>query len=125
MGELTAHSPKSMVHLYNNETIFERQIRLLQEAGITTVVVTTGPYPEMLKEVCAKPCFSNMTFYFPHNEKYDQTNYIYSMYQARDYLDDDIIMMHGDLVFDREILTSLIKDKRSDVCLINKFKALP
>lgn len=125
MGELTAHSPKSMVHLYNNETIFERQIRLLQEAGITTVVVTTGPYPEMLKEVCTKPCFSNMTFYFPHNEKYDQTNYIYSMYQARDYLDDDIIMMHGDLVFDREILTSLIKDKRSDVCLINKFKALP
>ena len=125
MGELTAHSPKSMVHLYNNETIFERQIRLLQEAGITTVVVTTGPYPEMLKEVCAKPCFSNMTFYFPHNEKYDQTNYIYSMHQARDYLDDDIIMMHGDLVFDREILTSLIKDKRSDVCLINKFKALP
>ena len=125
MGELTAHSPKSMVHLYNNETIFERQIRLLQEAGITTVVVTTGPYPEMLKEVCAKLCFSNMTFYFPHNEKYDQTNYIYSMHQARDYLDDDIIMMHGDLVFDREILTSLIKDKRSDVCLINKFKALP
>ena len=125
MGELTAHSPKSMVHLYNNETIFERQIRLLQEAGITTVVVTTGPYPEMLKEVCAKPCFSNMTFYFPHNEKYDQTNYIYSMYQARDYLDDDIIMMHGDLVFDREILTSIIKDNRSDICLINKFKALP
>ena len=125
MGELTAHSPKSMVHLYNDETIFERQIRLIQEAGIKEVVVTTGPYPEMLKEVCAKPCFQNMKFYFPHNEVYDQTNYIYSMYKAREYLDDDIIMMHGDLVFDREILSSLIRDKRSDICLINKFKALP
>ena len=125
MGELTAHSPKSMVHLYNDETIFERQIRLIQEAGIKEVVITTGPYPEMLKDICAKPCYQNMKFYFPHNEKYDQTNYIYSMYKAREYLNDDIIMMHGDLVFDREILSSLIKDKKSDICLINKFKALP
>lgn len=125
MGELTAHSPKSMVHLYNDETIFERQIRLIQEAGIKEVIVTTGPYPEMLKDICAKPCYQNMKFYFPHNEKYDHSNYIYSMYKAREYLDDDIIMMHGDLVFDREILPSLLKDKKEDICLINKFKALP
>lgn len=125
MGELTAHAPKSMVHLYNGETIFERQIRLLQEAGIKEVIITTGPYPEMLKEICAKPCYQNMIFHFPHNEIYDASNYIYSMYKAREYLDDDILMMHGDLVFDREILSSLIRDKRSDICLINKFKALP
>ena len=125
MGELTAHAPKSMVHLYNGETIFERQIRLLQEAGIKEVIITTGPYPEMLKEICAKPCYQNMIFHFPHNEIYDASNYIYSMYKAREYLNDDILMMHGDLVFDREILSSLIKDKRSDICLINKFKALP
>lgn len=125
MGELTAHSPKSMVHLYNDETIFERQIRLLQEAGIREVVITTGPYPEMLKEVCNKPCYNNMTFYFPHNEKYDQTNYIYSMYQAREYLDDDFLMMHGDLVFDRDIISSMLKDKRNNLCLINKMKELP
>ena len=125
MGELTAHAPKSMVHLYNGETIFERQIRLLQEAGIKEVIITTGPYPEMLKEICAKPCYKNMIFHFPHNEIYDASNYIYSMYKAREYFDDDILMMHGDLVFDREILSSLIKDKRSDICLINKSKALP
>ena len=125
MGELTAHCPKSMVHLYNDETIFERQIRLLQEAGITEVVITTGPYPEMLKDICAKPCYKNMHFEFPHNEIYDASNYIYSMYKARDLLNDDILMMHGDLVFDRSLIPSLLKNKEPNTCLINKYKPLP
>lgn len=125
MGELTAHCPKSMVHLYNDETIFERQIRLLQEAGITEVVITTGPYPEMLKDICAKPCYRNMHFVFPHNEIYDASNYIYSMYKAREYLNDDILIMHGDLVFDRKLIPSLLKNREPNTCLINKYKPLP
>lgn len=125
MGELTAHCPKSMVHLYNDETIFERQIRLLQEAGITEVVITTGPYSEMLKDICAKPCYRNMHFVFPHNEIYDASNYIYSMYKAREYLNDDILMMHGDLVFDRKLIPSLLKNREPNTCLINKYKPLP
>lgn len=125
MGALTAHAPKSMAHLYNDETIFERQIRLIQEAGIREVVITTGPYPEMIKEVCNKECFQNMHFVFSYNEKYDQTNYIYSMYNAREYLNDDVIMMHGDLVFDRTLIPSMLKNKKNDLCLINKIKALP
>ena len=125
MLELTAHCPKSMVHLYNDETIFERQIRLLQEAGVKEVIITTGPYPEMLKDICNKPRYSNMHFEFPHNEIYDTSNYIYSMYKAKDLLDDDILMMHGDLVFDRSLIPALLKDPRKDLCLINKYKALP
>lgn len=125
MGELTKNCPKSMVYLYNDETIFERQIRLLQEAGIKEVIITTGPYPELLKEVCNKKCYENMTFIFPHNEIYDASNYIYSMYKAREYLDDDILMLHGDLVFDRTLIPSLLKNKKEDICLINKHKALP
>jgi alcohol dehydrogenase class IV len=125
MMELTANNPKSMVHLYNDETIFERQIRLLQEAGITEVVITTGPYPEMLKNICNKPCYRNMHFVYPHNEIFDASNYIYSMYKAREYLDDDILMMHGDLVFDRTLIPSLLNNKEPNTCLINKYKSLP
>ena len=125
MLELTAHAPKSMVHLYNDETIFERQIRLLKEAGIKEIIITTGPYPEMLKAICNKPIFSDLKFYYPHNEIYDASNYIYSMYKAKDYLDDDILLMHGDLVFDRTLIPSILKNKNKNTCLINKYKPLP
>lgn len=125
MMELTQNNPKSMVHLYNDETIFERQIRLLQEAGITEIVITTGPYPEMLKNICSKPCYRDMHFVFSHNEIFDTSNYIYSMYKAIEYLDDDILMMHGDLVFDRTLIPNLLKNPKPNACLINKFKPLP
>ena len=34
MGELTRNKHKSMIKLYNGETILERQIRILNEYGI-------------------------------------------------------------------------------------------
>ena len=47
-------------------------------------------------------------FTFVKNPIYDQTNYIYSIYCAREYLDDDIILMHGDLVFENEVFDRVI-----------------
>ena len=47
------------------------------------------------------------------------------MYKAREYLDDDILMMHGDLVFDRTLIPSLLANKEPNTCLINKYKPLP
>ena len=79
----------------------------------------------MLKEICNKPIFSDLKFYYPHNEIFDASNYIYSMYKAKDYLDDDILMMHGDLVFDRTLIPSILKNKNKNTCLINKYKPLP
>ena len=42
------------------------------------------------------------------NPIYDQTNYIYSIYCAREYLDDDIILIHGDLVFEHEVFDKVL-----------------
>ena len=42
------------------------------------------------------------------NPLYDTTNYIYSIYCAREYLDDDIILMHGDLVFENEVFDRVV-----------------
>ena len=44
-----------------------------------------------------------MSFTFVENPIYDKTNYIYSMYLAREYLKDDILLLHGDLVFDKKL----------------------
>ena len=45
---------------------------------------------------------------FVKNPIYDKTNYIYSIFCARDYLDDDILLMHGDLVFENEVLDRVL-----------------
>ena len=99
MKNMTEDKPKCMVKLYNDETIFERQIRILSECGIKEIIVTTGPYEEMLKDIGKK--YSNIIFTFIPNKEYKTTNYIVSMNNAYDFLDDDILLLHGDLVFNK------------------------
>ncbi|MBQ8163606.1 MAG: iron-containing alcohol dehydrogenase [Clostridia bacterium] len=125
MGALTANNPKSMVKLANGETIFERQIRVLSENGIKEFVITSGPYEEQLVAVTKKKAYSDCTFTFVKNPIYDKSNYIYSLYLAKDKLDDDFLMLHGDLVFNGGIVEKILSDKNPSTCLINKKKVLP
>ncbi len=125
MGEFTEHNHKSMAVLKNGETIFARQIRLLSACGIRDFIVTTGPFQEQLKQTAARPDFRGLRFTFVENPIYDKTNYIYSMYRARDLLDDDMILLHGDLVFNRRFVEEILADSRPNLGAVNMEKALP
>lgn len=121
MGDITKSHPKCMTPLLNHETIFGRQIRILSECGITEFVVTTGPFPEQLYSV-AKP-FEEKGCHFEwvQNPIFDKSNYIQSCYYARDYLyNQDLITLHGDLVFNKKLVEMVLKNKFSSLCLINK-----
>ncbi len=123
MGEFTKTHHKSMAILKNSESILERQIRILGDCGITEFVITTGPFKEQIEHVCQK--FDKYKFNFVENPIYDKTNYIYSMWLAKNYLNDDFLMLHGDLVFNEELVQEVLEDSRGSVCLINEEKRLP
>lgn len=109
MGKLTEQYPKCMIKIYKNETILSRQLKLLVGAGITEIIMTTGAFADKLQEYCG---FLDLpiNYRFVYNEKYAQTNYIYSIYCASEWLkDDDVILMHGDLVFEAQILKGMIE----------------
>lgn len=123
MGEFTKTHHKSMAHLKDDETIFHRQIRLLSAEGIQDFIVTTGPFEEQLKAVAAD--FPHLNFTFVRNDIYDKTNYIYSMYLAREYMDDDLVFLHGDLVFNRKLIHDVLNCGDANVGTVNFTKELP
>lgn len=123
MGDETKTHHKSMTLLKNGETIFHRQLRLLIAEGVKDFIITTGPFEEQLKAEAAR--FPEATFTFVRNEIYDKTNYIYSMYLARDYIDDDILFLHGDLVFNRKLVHDVIHSPERSTATVNFQKALP
>ena len=94
MEDFTKHNHKSMARLKDGETIFHRQLRLLSAEGIKDFIVTTGPFEDQLKAEAAD--FPELNFTFVRNEIFDKTNYIYSMYLAREYMQDDLLFLHGD-----------------------------
>lgn len=123
LGKLTENNPKSLVKLDNGETIFHRQLRVLSSCGLKDFVITTGPFPEQIKKVTEE--FTDCHFEFVHSDKYATTNYIYSMYLAKDLFDDDFITLHGDLVFNKELVEMVLKDKHPSTCLFNPDLPLP
>ena len=123
MGAFTDTHHKSMSPLADGETIFHRQIRLLSAEGIRDFLVTTGPFEEQLKAEAAD--FPELNFTFVRNDIYDKTNYIYSMYLAKAHMDDDLVILHGDLVFNRALVHDVLCDSRPNLATVNFEKALP
>ena len=107
MGALTNSHPKCMTEISFKETILSRQLKLIADSGITEVVITTGYYDSVLVRYC-ESLELPLHFTFVKNPIYDKTNYIYSIYCARGHLDDDIILMHGDLVFENEVFDRVV-----------------
>lgn len=112
MGELTQHEPKCMTKLLNNETILERQLKQLVYFGIKDVVITTGYLDNKIIEHCNNLDLP-ISIKFVKNEIYKDTNYIYSLYCAKEHLDDDILLMHGDLVFEDSVLKQILLSENS------------
>ena len=109
MGVLTSNHPKCMTGISSRDTILSRQLRLLCEAGIQDVVITTGYEADTLKRYC-----QGLSYTFRYNPLFKETNYIYSIFLAREELrDDDILLMHGDLVFDSSVLEKVLEQGSS------------
>lgn len=108
MGVFTKEHPKCMTDISDTETILSRQLKLLVDAGIKEVVMTTGYFDKILMEYSKSLNFP-LEYTFIKNPIYDQSNYIYSIYCARNVLHgEDIVLMHGDLVFEFSVLQDML-----------------
>ena len=108
MGVLTKEHPKCMTEISYQETILSRQLKLLAKAGIEEVVMTTGLFDRILVNYCNSLDLP-LQIRFVKNPVYDKTNYIYSIYCAKEFLEDDVILMHGDLVFEETVLDDMLQ----------------
>ena len=123
MGILTSKHPKCMTEVSSQETILSRQLRMLSEVGIRQAVITTGPFAGTLMDYCHSLELP-IEITFVNNPDYRESNYIYSIYLAREYLDGDILLMHGDLVFENAVLDNLLAQEGSCMA-VSTTKPLP
>jgi phosphoenolpyruvate phosphomutase len=115
---LTRNIPKSLLRI-DSRTIIDIELEALKDAGVREVILTTGHEEEKLQEHLAQYS-KTFEFAFVQNELFDSTNYIYSMWLARDLIDDDMLLFHGDLLFDKSLLMRLVESGSENGVLINK-----
>ncbi len=110
--------PKALLPV-GNTTLIERQVALLHEAGITDIVVIVGYMSNSIKKVLGSKAK------YAHNPLYRTTQTLYSMWCARDYVAHrPMIMIMGDMLFDKRLLRRLLDDKCGTCFLMDGGAAL-
>lgn len=113
MGVLKSEHPKCMTEISPKQTILSRQLEQLYSYGVEDVVITTGLFDSVLMDYC-QDLDLPLHYTFVKNPKYENTNYIYSIYCAREYLtDEDILLIHGDMVFENVVLEKVLSNEQS------------
>lgn len=123
LKELTQDNNKCLVNLDDNTTILSKQIDTLLQVGIEDIIITTGYLQDnIINYINSK--YKNNNIKFVYNELYDSTNYIVSLERLIDLKFNDVVLMHGDLVFEKSVLFDIINSDTSSV-VIDSTKSLP
>jgi choline kinase len=105
--------PKSLSALPNGERILGRQIRLLKEAGIRTIHVVVGFKMTLIMEQFPE-------VFYCYNPAYYLTNTSKSLLCALRLLDDDVIWLNGDVVFDAAVLADVLAGPSENLVCVDK-----
>jgi len=120
---LTKAIPKALVKI-GEKPLLGHQLDSLIRYDILDVIITTGPFENKLKRYIERK-YSQIKVTYVKNPKYRTTNYIYSMWLTKDFIDDNIILLHGDLFFDGKLLRKLIEKESSNCVLVNRKRKPP
>ena len=124
MGVLTSEHPKCMTEITPKDTILSHQLRQLQDFGITEICVTTGAFADVLEKY-AESLDLPVHLTFVPNPRFRETNYIYSIYCAREELrGQELLLLHGDLVFENAALEKVLSSEAGCVA-VSSSRPLP
>lgn len=116
---LTNNKPKCMVE-YNNKPIIDYILETAEQCKIDNIAVVTGYKEDILTKY-----LENKSISFFHNKNYNTTNMVHTLFCAEQFLNDDLIISYADIIYEKNILESLINSENDFSVVIDKeWKAL-
>ena len=111
---LTNNTPKCLLKI-GERSLLQRSIDALISNGIKEIVIVTGYLHKQIEDF-VKQQYPNINISFIHNEVYDSTNNIYSLWLARPKADgEEILLLDSDLLYDPEIITRILSTNAENV----------
>ena len=122
MSPLTDNTHKTLLKV-NGEAIMDRIVSSLIQNGVNKIVIVTGYRSEELT-AHLRINFENVEFEFIHNDRYRETNNIFSLALAFDQisLDDDILLIESDLIYTPDVIERAITSPYDNVALVSAYK---
>lgn len=126
LGELTQNNTKCMVKV-NGVTLIERLLHQLESVSIpaplSRIVIVTGYEGQKLRNYIATLNIQ-LPVEYVDNPIYATTNNIYSLYLARDYLQqEDSLLFESDLIFEDAVIDRILQNPYPSLALVDKFES--
>ncbi|MBX7491485.1 aminotransferase class I/II-fold pyridoxal phosphate-dependent enzyme [Helicobacter turcicus] len=120
LQKYTKDKPKCMVEI-DGITIIERLLRqIIQYGKLRHIVIVVGYLGDVLENYIKKLNLpSDVVIDFIYNDKYYYANNIYSLYSAKQYFNDDIMLFESDLVFDDLVIKQIFDSKFENFVLVS------
>jgi histidinol-phosphate/aromatic aminotransferase/cobyric acid decarboxylase-like protein/choline kinase len=105
----TDAQPKCLVPV-NGVPILINTLTCLVKAGIKQTVIVVGHLKENIYERIGIN-FHGMEITYVESERYTTTNNIYSLWLAREHLDDNVLLLEADVFFEQGLIDRLLNDQ--------------
>jgi len=122
LGKHTKDNTKCMLEI-NNVSLIKHTLEKLNNVGVRKLILVVGYKKDnLIQHVGDK--YKDIDIEYVENPIYDQTNNIYSLYLAKDKLEqDDTILLESDLIFEEEVLQRLLDDERRSLAVVDKYQS--
>lgn len=107
--------PKGFVKI-DGETLIERSIRLLREAGIKRILVGVGYKAEMYEAIA-----HDLDIELYHNTEYSSSESYYTLYLAKDLIDSDFLLLESDLLYNSKAIERILNSPHDNTFLASGF----
>jgi choline kinase len=107
--------PKGFLRL-GEQPIIEESIQRLVAAGIRDIVIVTGHCADYYERLAAGQDGLVRTV---HNPRFADSGSMYSLYCARDAVDDSFLLLESDLIYEQRALTELLIEPAPDAILLS------
>jgi len=112
LGKRTEDMPKGFLEL-EGKSLIQRSLDSLFSSGIKKIFIGTGYLSKFYDELSEKyPQIKTIK-----SDKYKSTSSMYTLYNMRNEITDDFILLESDLLYERRALVCLLEDAESDIIL--------
>lgn len=113
---LTQNSPKCLT-LVNDKSILERLLNNLKSQGFKRLVIVTGHKKECIMDYLGEKS-GNICIEYVYSPLYKTTNNIYSLWMARNIINEPFVLFESDLVMNTTLLDDMVYPDRMAVALM-------
>lgn len=124
LGPVTACLPKCLIPV-GGTPILTQTLERMDRAGLKDVVIVVGFEADRIREHVARRRFGHLRVRLVENERYAETNNLYSLSLALDRTRGAVTIVNGDDLFNGALLEALLRDPSPAAAVVDLSRPLP